>query len=40
MGPPHVTHSIHWSEAEARASLEEVKKHLPLEVTITGYAID
>ena len=40
MGPPHVTHSIHWNEAEARASLEEVKKHLPLEVAITGYTID
>jgi len=40
MGPPHVTHSIHWIEAEAQAALEEVKKHLPLEITITGYTID
>jgi len=40
MGPPHVTHSIHWTEAEALTSLEEVKKHLPQEVHITGVTID
>ena len=40
MNPPHVTHSIHWSEAEAQTALEQVKKHLPLDVTVTGYTID
>jgi len=40
MGPPHVTHSIHWSEADAQAALDEVRKHLPLTVALTGYTID
>jgi len=37
--PPHVTHSIHWSEAEAQAALEEVKKHLPIKIQTTGFTI-
>ena len=40
MGDPHITHSIHWNEAEARASLEAVQAHLPLEVQIVGFTID
>lgn len=40
MGPPHVTHSIHWSEAEAKAALEQVQEHLPITVKVVGYTID
>ena len=40
MNPPHVTHSIHWTETEALAALEEVRRHLPREVHVTGVTID
>ena len=40
MGDPHVTHSIHWSEADAQSALAKVKDLLPKKVHLTGVNIN
>ena len=39
MLPPHVTHSIHWSEEEALATLQDLKLKLPIQISIHGFTI-
>lgn len=40
MNPPHVTHSIHYSEAAANAAMAALKQSLPITVEMTGFTID
>lgn len=38
--PPHVTHSIHYSQAAADKALSKIKGMLPMVVRMTGVTID